>query len=212
MRRSLKQFLGWWLLIGTALFLPHFVWGQALELRWNGDDIRLAAPKLRFLGSPMQERLQNGAPVPMTFQVTVAADNRSNVMKRVSERFVLSYDLWEEKYAVTLARKGGRPVLHKSAPSAEAWCVDQMSVRVSDLPMGRKLWFRLDVRAEDPEAESGGTGPTTLRGLVDTFSRTRPRPENQWTLEAGPVRLDDLKKPPGERKAARLWASLTMSE
>lgn len=212
MRRPVRQFLGWWLLIGSALFLPHLVWGQALELRWNGEDIRLAAPKLRFLGSPMLERLQNGAPVPMTFQVTVAADNRSNVMKRVSERVVVSYDLWEEKYAVTLAQRRGPPVLHKTAPAAEAWCVGQLAVRASDLPMGRNLWFRLDVRADDPEAAGNAAGTATLRGLVDTFSRTRPRPENRWSLEAGPVRLDDLKKMPGERKTAWLWASLDTGE
>ena len=202
MTRPAAQFLGWWLLPGIVVSVSPHLRGQALELRWTGDEIRLAAPKLHFLQGKVLERLRDGAPVQMGLQISVAADNRVNILRRVAEKISVSYDLWEEKFAVT-TRRSSQPVIHKSAESAEGFCLAQLAVRVSDLPPGRSLWFRLDVRVEEPE-DAQASGPPTLRDLVDTFSRTKPKPDQHWSAEAGPVRLEDLKRLAVERKTASL--------
>jgi len=203
MTQPVSQFLGWWLLPGIVVSVSPYLRGQALELRWTGDEIRVAAPKLHFLQGRVLERLRDGSPVMMGLQVSVAADNRANILRRVAERITVSYDLWEEKFAV-LTRRSSQPVVHANAAGAEGYCLAQLAVRVSDLPAGRNLWFKLDVRVEEPDESQTGS-PPTLRDLVDTFSKTRPKPDQHWTVEAGPVRLEDLKRrAAAERKTASL--------
>jgi hypothetical protein len=109
------------------------------------------------------------------------------------QTFVLSYDLWEEQFAVTLAGTT-RSISHQTAVAAEAWCLEQLTVPVSALgSLGRErpFWIRLEYLVRD-----GGSAPPggddagfTLRALIEALSRRRK--DNVWThaIEAGPFRL-----------------------
>jgi hypothetical protein len=86
-----------------------------------------------------------------------------------------------------------------SADAAEAWCLDNIAVSSSGLPRDRPVWIRLDIRAQEnknatPLAEDEGI---SLSSLIEIFSRTAKQEPNQWRLEAGPVRLDDIEKAAG---------------
>jgi len=201
----------WGFAASLLLLLPVLLLAQDLELRLVGDEIRLRAPGLHFLQGRVLERVQNGAPVVIHLVLSIAVDNRANVFKRVSERFVVSYDLWEEKFSVTTARSGAQNTTHKSAPAAEAWSVDQLAVQSIEVPGGRNLWFKLEARAEglSPEtSENGQTSTVTLRQLIDMLSRTRPgNSDARWSVEKGPMKLQDLRRNPAEKKSARLITS-----
>ena len=111
--------------------------------------------------------------------------------------FVLSYDLWEERFAVTTvgARRRHLPS-HLAAAAAEAWCVEQLTVPLSALgTLGRAspFWIRLEYRVLDGDgapATDAGFGLYAAR-LIDVLSRRRKAessPSSQ-PIEAGPFRL-----------------------
>ena len=107
-----------------------------------------------------------------------------------------TYDLWEEKFAITKEGSSPRSVSHLSAAAAEAWCVENTSMPVAGLAGNQQLWLRLDYRVDDSAVPGDPVDNSgfTLSGLVDIFSR-RPRGEQLHGFEeAGPLRLDSLKR------------------
>lgn len=184
------------LAVWAVLALP--VWTQPsegrLEPRWTPDGVQFRAPKLHFLEGRVRQRLLDGATVPLLFQVSVAAGEPSMIIRRIAERFAVSYDLWEEKFSVTPLQKGARAFSHKSAAAAESWCLDRLLLPGAGLPEGRGLWFRLDVRAPETAESETAAALANLRGLVDLLSRTGERDATRWALQAGPLTMEQLRK------------------
>lgn len=170
------------------------LWAQELVVRNNGDLIRVSAPKVHFLtGKPLQ-RIRDGRAVPYDFQLTVLDDPKGPVLRRSLERFVFSYDLWEEKFQVKRLRGGGAST-RLSAESAEAWCLDQMAFSPSGLPANKAVWVRLEIRAQEPKEEMplSDEGGISVATLIEVFSRAqRTREQNYWRLESGPMRLSAI--------------------
>jgi hypothetical protein len=167
---------------------------------WDGDNIHVVAPQLHFLSGKPLERLKDGASVTFFSQLTLSTDANRSVFRRLPERFVVSYDLWEEKFAVTRLSGNPRSASHLSAGAAEAWCLERMSISAAGLDPQRPFWLRFELRAADPKEEAGilGEPGINITRLIELFGR-RPRAEQpQWTLDAGPLRLADL-----SRKGAR---------
>jgi hypothetical protein len=192
-----------WLLAGGVLFLPGVRGAEHLTVAWDGDDLHVAWPELHFLTGKPLRRLQDGASVVFLTQLTLTTDNFTSVLRRTPERFVFSYDLWEEKFSVTKLGPGRRTASRLSADAAEAWCLDNVAISASDLTPGRPFWLRFELRAAEPKDEAAVLGEPgiNLTRLIEIFSR-RPRDEQpHWTAEAGPLRLGDLKRLVG--RAAR---------
>lgn len=178
------------MVVGYTLILPAPTQAQGLELRWSGDELRFAAPKLHFLEGPLLDRLHTGNPVPLNIQLFVAADTRDNIIRRLTERLVLSYDLWEENIAVTPVRKEKPRTTYKSPQAAESACLGLLSLRRGELPAGKRLWFKVELRPDPPDDEPATTG-TNLRGLVDILSRPtpKPKPDLKWVAESAPFSM-----------------------
>jgi hypothetical protein len=178
------------MVVGYALLPPALTKAQALEPRWSGDELRFAAPRLHFLQGPLLDRLHSGAAVPFSVQLYVAADTRENIIRRLAERMVLSYDLWDESIAMTPARKEKPRSTYKNPLAAEVATLGLLSLRRSELPTGHRLFFKLELRA-DPADDEPPTPGTNLRGLVDILSRPtpKPKPEWKWVAESGPFSL-----------------------
>lgn len=173
------------------------VLAQDLALRRAGDELRVAAPRLRFLTGKPLERMRNGASVTYDMQVTVLAENRQAILRRGFERFVLSYDLWEERFSVTRVRSTRVSAAHLTAEAAESWCLDHIAVPSTGLDISRPVFVRLDVRAvEEKEARRYDDEDTLSLGrLIDLFSRAgAPAPGTSWRAEAGPVQLQNVKQ------------------
>ena len=54
------------------------------------------------MGDPL-EKLKDGASVVFLSQLSLFTESRSNAYRRIPDRLVVSYDLWEEKFTVTRA-------------------------------------------------------------------------------------------------------------
>jgi hypothetical protein len=192
-----------WLLAGVAIAASCLWAGERLSVAWDGDDLRVAAPQLHFLAGKPLDRLKDGAAVVFLTQLTLTTDNFTTSLRRTPERFIFSYDLWEEKFSVTKLGESQRTISHLSATAAEAWCLDNVAISSTGLPQDRPFWLRFELRAAEPKDEAAVIGESglNLTRLIEIFSR-RPRDQQpQWTADAGPLRLGELKRLVG--RAAR---------
>lgn len=168
---------------------------EDLFVRRAANDIHLIAPRLHFLTGKTLERLHDGAIVPFDFQFSIAAGSKSNVITRAVERFTVSYDVWQERFSVIRLRDFRKSGLNLSANAAEAWCVDNVFLPASTLPVGKELWARLEIRSADPRGQvpTATDSGISIVSLVELFSRP-PRPQqDHWSLESAPFHLGDLK-------------------
>jgi len=174
--------------------------GPDLNVRLDGDYLRIALPHLDFLQGKPLERLKDGASVAFIGQVTLTTTPNSLVpVARSVARFALSYDIWEERFSVGKIGQtfdARRTVSHLSAEAAENWCIDNLAVDRSLVPADRDFWVQLDLRAEDPRDQAGVVGDPgiNLTRLIEIFSRpTRPA-QYRRLMNGGPYRLTDLKR------------------
>lgn len=169
---------------------------QDLMLRRSTDELRVSAPRLHFLTGKPLERMRNGASVTYDMQLTIFADNHQTILRRGFERFVLSYDLWEEKFSATRMRTARTSASHLTAEAAESWCLDHLSIPAGGLTSDKPVYVRLDVRAQEPKDRKplDEDSAISLARLIDIFSRAgNPAPGTQWRAESGPIDLQTLK-------------------
>src|SRR5665811_149768 len=84
-----------WLLAGLAVPLFPARSAQPIEVTFDGDNLHVSAPGLHFLTGKPLERLKGAATVVFLSQLTLFSENHDAAIRRVPERFVVSYDLWE---------------------------------------------------------------------------------------------------------------------
>ena len=105
---------------------------------------------------------------------------------------MVSYDLWEERFAVAISGARAVSVSHLTAAAAEAWCVEQMSVPIAALGAlhDGRFWVRIECRFLDGD---GSTDPDesglTLQRIIDTLSRRKKHESPARSLDGGPFRL-----------------------
>lgn len=168
---------------------------QDLVLRRSTDTLLVTAPRLHFLTGKPLERMRNGASVTYDMQLSILSDNRQLVLRRGFERFVVSYDLWEEKFSATRMRTARTSASHLSAEAAEAWCLDHLSVPAGGLTTDKPVYVRLDIRAQESKDRRTGDEEATisLGRLIEIFSRAgNPASGTQWRAEAGPIFLQNI--------------------
>ncbi len=190
---------------GACLGIP--VRAESLEPRLSGNNLKIAAPRFRFVTGKPLERLHDGAPVPFAIQLSLLTDRTAGPAFRDIQRFVISYDLWEEKFAVVKLGARRKSASHLTATAAEAWCIDEMALQPAGLGEQQPFWIRLEVRAEDPSRDvAANDEPMSLARLIDLFSRRTRGEERRWSAEAGPFRLAQLRQTQGQQGSARFPA------
>jgi hypothetical protein len=182
--------------MATAFSAP-LGWSMAvprLLIRREGPaSLRVAAPQIRFLTGKSLEQLKNGANVSFALQVSItSSESASSVLARMFDRFVVSYDLWEEKFKATRPGPPLREASRLSVPACEAWCLDELVPIPASLTAARPFWIKLELRVEDPKEWAAIVGDgINLNRLVELFSRP-PRVTQSFTEVAGPLKLQDL--------------------
>ena len=119
----------------------------------------------------------------------------TSILSQAVDRFVVSYDIWEEKFSATRAGPPQRTISRLSVPAAEAWCLDERAPIPPSLTATRPFWIKLELRAEDPKESAAIVGEPgiNLTRLVEIFSRPpRNQQQQRWQETAGPLRLQDL--------------------
>jgi hypothetical protein len=169
--------------VSSQGLLPHQVSGE----------LRVAAPSLHFLTGKSLSRLHDGAAVPFDFQLIIAAGSKNNVVARSLERFMVSYDVWEEKFSVVRVRDFRKSGMRLSANSAESWCLDNLFVPEASLPPGQQLWARLEIRTVESREPLPAESGINLAALIEIFSRPSRPQQDRWSLESAPFQLADLK-------------------
>lgn len=167
---------------------------QTLIPHWNGDRLQVTAPALHFLSGKALDHLHDGAAIPYAFQMTLTTVPRSIPLQRALERFVVSYDVWGERFKVVESSPSRRMVTNLTANAAESWCIDQMGLAWANAPSDKDLWLRLEIRAEEPVESPISPAGLSLTSLIQIFSQT-PRPSAQtWIAETAPFRLAALRR------------------
>src|SRR5579884_1416441 len=202
-----------WLAVSFLCGLVFAMWAEERTLHSHNGELRVTAPRLHFISGAALERLKNGAAVSDDFQLSLASGSRGNVVSRAIQRFVVSYDLWEEKYSVTKLKPSSmrgleapppnerRSASHLSSEAAEAWCVDHIAVPLSGVSATDPVWVRLDIRTADqadPPSLFGESG-VALSRLIEIFSRPARSDQQHWSAETGPVRLNEVRAGPMQK-------------
>jgi hypothetical protein len=166
----------------------------------DGDYLRVSLPHIDFLKGKPVERLKDGASVAFIGQVTITTSpNSLSPIARSVARFALSYDIWEERFSVTKigqSPESRRSASHLSAQATENWCLDNLVIDRSQIPIDKQFYVQLDLRAEDPKDQLGiiGDPGINLTRLIEMFGRAPRSPQERWLFNSGPFRLNDLKK------------------
>jgi len=189
-RRSSLWQMG--LLTLVILSSARGVAGQTLTVNAAGDVLRVQARDLAFIAGPLLNRLKEGRSVRLDFELTMLSKPEGPIVKQVVQAFTLSFDLWEERFAVS---RGSPPrsISHLRAMDAENWCLENLTMSISSLGIGRDtpFWLRLVYRVQDlePVTEEAPGERYTLRALIDRLSRRREEADLAQSVSGGPFRL-----------------------
>jgi hypothetical protein len=183
------------LAIVAALAVPaEPLLSQSITVSTTNGTLRVQAPGFHFIVDDSLARLKDGQSVRADLELAVFERPGGARAAQHRQACVLSYDLWEERFAVSLAGVPSRSISHVTLAAAETWCVQQIAVPVSALgPLARNVpfWVRLEARViNDSSAEREEDG-FTLRSLIDALSRRRKTSETSHAIEAGPFRVQE---------------------
>ncbi len=166
---------------------------QSVSAHVNGTMVHFRASGFEFIKGTPLAHLKDGRSVAVDLELAVLPRAGGPAIAAVRQRFAVSYDLWEERFAVTRTGTPARSASHMGARDAEAWCLDQLSLPVSALASGRdgSFWVRLTYRIPDDDRSDSDedSGTFTLRALIDKLSRRPAEAELKETIEAGPIRI-----------------------
>jgi len=182
----------------AALFLmaiiPVELLAQAIAVQRAGDALAVRAPTFAFLKGDPLVPLKDGRTLRVDLDLSVLPGPGGTAAAEARQVFVVSYDLWEERFAATVAGVPSRSIANRTVADVEGWCLDQLTVplaRLGPLAHDRPFWIRLTSRVIDGDGATpaGDADGFTLRGLIDALSRRRK--DNVWThaVEGGPFRL-----------------------
>jgi hypothetical protein len=137
-------------------------------------------------------------------QITLcAADGGTPPFRRpVAERLIFSYDLWEEKFSVTVRGAVPRSQSRLTVEQAEAFALGELAVTALGLAPDRPFWLRFELRARSSKELSTVVGDSgiSLKDLaIDWLSRKPGADDLPYTRSAGPYRLADLHRTPPVR-------------
>ena len=173
---------------------------QALSVRLDNDYLRISAPDLQFLTGKPLDRLRDGNTVGYLAQLTVSTGEERILQGRSLAHFAFSYDIWAERYKVTLLTPGlktSTSAKNLTREGAQAWCLDQLRIDLGRIPRDLPIFVRLEMRSEDPKETAGiiGEPGISLSGLIALFSHPVKNEQVHLVEEVGFRTVADLRKP-----------------
>ena len=73
---------------------------NSLTVEHHGDHLQVRAVQMRFIEGEALERLHNGSTVAYVLSLSVTVGQNAKPASLLEERFLVSYDLWEERLGV----------------------------------------------------------------------------------------------------------------
>ncbi|MGD0498786.1 MAG: hypothetical protein ABSC23_10160 [Bryobacteraceae bacterium] len=200
--RNGKCSRGSWLLTGVALALLGAQAADTISVSYDGESLRPVAPHVHFLAGKSLDRLKDGETVTFYSWLSLFAVNRGDPLRVATNRFVVSYDIWEEKFKVTIPGPAPRSKAGLTGPQAESWCMENVAIGASGLAQDTPFFLRLELRGERQKELSGPVADTgagiAIRPLIELFSRKAGPDDLHWgPFQSAPQRLSDLVRTPG---------------
>ena len=185
------------MLVVFALLLWAALGAQAVSVSRTGDVVAVKAPGFSFIKGEPLARLKDGRSVRVDLDMAILPKAGAASVTQARQSFILSYDLWEERFAVTKVGTPAKSAAYLTSVAAEAWCFDQLTVSATALgALARDVpfWVRLEYRILDGDAvpAADNNGGYTLQSLIDSLSLKRNKAKAQeWahSIEVGPLRL-----------------------
>jgi len=169
------------------------LFAQAVSAIRVGDNVVVRGAGLGFIKGETLVRLKDGRTVRVDVEMAVLPKPGEVAAAETRQTFVLSYDLWEERFAVKQLVTPPKSIAYQTASGAEIWCLEQLAIPVNAIgQLGRDLpfWVRLGYRVLDTDsAPAGDSGDFSLRGLIDALSKRRKIDAALHAIEAGPFRI-----------------------
>ncbi|MCC6539066.1 MAG: hypothetical protein IT162_16050 [Bryobacterales bacterium] len=191
-------------LVPLALLVAAVPAGQ-LSLDLRGDTLFASSRQLNLIQPRLLAKLKQGGTVAFDFQLSLWVGSSTMVSRRAFERFVVSYDLWEERFAVTTLR--GTPVRATGLAAANVanWCLQNVSLPMPKLQTADEVRVKLEVRAAENrrDLELSPEEGVSLTQLIDVFSQRSRGGEARWTLDSTPVTLAALRARESAGKATQ---------
>ena len=173
--------------------LPLSLRAQTLTVRAVSDALHVRTSGLGFIEGQVLNRLQDGRSVRVDFELIVLEKPNGAIIAQAQQSFNLSFDLWEQRFAVTRIGPMPRSISHLTARAAEDWCLDNVTVPLAALGRTARdtpFWVRVDYRIQDRASTTAPEDSTfTLQTLIDVLSRRREDQDRAKSVEAGPFRL-----------------------
>ena len=185
-----------WLLAGLAL--PAFRVRAADALpppRFDGDILQPILPNIHFLAGKPLERLTSGNTVAFVAQVTLFAEDRRTVKFSPIQRFIVSRDIWNETFKVTIPSLTPHDRIGLTTAQAESWCLENIVIGASEVHKDKPLWLRCDLRTvhQDDLSRVVGDKGISFLSIIEYLSRKAGSSDPQWSYETDrPFRLQDL--------------------
>ena len=177
----------------VLIALPLPLRAQTLTVRAVSDALHVRASGLGFIAGSVLERLKDGRSVRVDFDLVVLDKPNGAIIARSQQGFNLSFDLWEQRFAVTRIGPMPRSISHLTARAAEDWCLDNVTVPLASLGRTARdtpFWVRVAYRIQDRASTVTPEDSTfTLQTLIDVLSRRREDENRGKSVEAGPFRL-----------------------
>ena len=175
---------------------PPAAGAQSLRVRIDVSQLRLTAPDLHFITGEALRQLHNGASVNYGFVARILPQKSGAPLTESAYRFAISYDLWEEKYAVTRLEPSPRSVSHLSSSAAETWCLESITLAIDKLGADQPFWVAVEYQIVEAQQQLDASDDArfTLTGLIDVLSRRSSKKELSGKKEGGPFRLSDLRR------------------
>lgn len=188
-----------WLFVAVVLG-SQVASAQSLAVRIEGDRLRVNVQKVRLLNGEPLRKLRDGASVTFVFRLSALSNRLGAALVKAEYRFVISYDIFEEKFQVSRTQPSPRVLSRLSLEAAEAACFEGLELRIPSLAPDRAFWVRWEY--EEQESPPAGESVVTLGGLVDIFSRKSVREPVRGMVESGSLRLQGLSRSTPTRGAS----------
>jgi len=190
-----------WLLAGLALPLFRARAANPLSIVYDGDNLYPVVQDLHFLTGKPLDRLKDAENVAFDSRLSLFTIDQSVPIQQAIGRFVVSYDIWEQKFKVTIPGPAPRSRENLTAAQAETWCLDNLFIKASGLTADRPFFLRMELRTEQRGELSSvlaDPGISLVRAAVELWGRKARPDEPHWgPFESGRLRLSDLVRMPG---------------
>ena len=193
---------GTWTSIGRAV--PFMIVAIVVDLVWLGaqsvtltrvnETLHVRAPEFRFLQGRVLTQLRDGRTARLDVRLELLGRANGPGLAQTEQAFTVSFDLWEERFAVTRLGQPARSVSHLTSTAAEAWCLENVTIAASAIQADRRnaVWMRLVLKARDdaPARQTDEESGFSIRILIDALGRRDARDAPPLVLEAGPFNVN----------------------